>query len=78
MSLDTYYFTILFIYSTPYAPESPITNFLNQLESAYRRHYEKKSLQQLLSRGRKTLQKGYLSIIPVIGLPGRSFFLWDN
>jgi hypothetical protein len=31
---STYNFTILFIYSTPYTPESTITNFLNQLESA--------------------------------------------
>jgi hypothetical protein len=33
-SSSTYNFTILFIYSTPYTPESTVTNFLNQLESA--------------------------------------------
>lgn len=32
-SSDTYNFTILFVYGTPYTPKSPITNFLNQLES---------------------------------------------
>jgi hypothetical protein len=50
VSLDTYYFTILFIYSTPYAPKSPITNFLNQLESANIRHYQKENLIQLIQR----------------------------
>ena len=30
---DTYNFAILFIYSTPYTPESPVANFLDQLES---------------------------------------------
>lgn len=34
LSSDTYNFTILFIYSTPYTPESPVTNFLNHFESA--------------------------------------------